>query len=162
MLFVIYKLESFDFLIRFSTYLQKTWCISSSFLINLSTLLQYTKNLNTLKQSTKDKCFREGTAPLLFCPVFIPCVSLMPWTRARSLRARFKMRMTCWTHGYQGCGYLSNRKHIKSLRRSIPTPGTFQSFRYYKCLWIWCLWEAAQILKYYNIKLTLVFSLRTK
>ena len=63
---------------------------------------------------------------LCLCLVFISCVSLMSCTSAGFLRGRHKMRVTCWTHGYQGCGYLSNRKLIKALGTSTPTPGTFE------------------------------------
>lgn len=48
---------------------------------------------------------------LFFFPFFFfPCCSVASWI------ARCKMRLTYWTHGYQGCGFRSNSNHIKGLR----------------------------------------------
>lgn len=58
------------------------------------------------------------------------CISLpqLPFSSLGSWIARCKMRLTCWIHGYQGCGYPSNSNHRKGLRTSSISQETLQLF----------------------------------
>lgn len=102
-------------------HLQTAVCSEKLFYVRCSRHLLGRQSRQTeqeLRAAAMQMHFGNSSSALVPPPSF--SLSQLLFFSLGSWIARCKMRLTCWIHGYQGCGFPSNSNHIKKVLELSP------------------------------------------